>query len=253
MCLKFLDFIDEVKVVTYRELRIYRKANVDGYEVLKRIKDTGGLDAFTKYADEFILHMDEEIVEFMKAFDYGLSFYMKKSNGDLLDPAGNIIFRGNKYDMKLYLQTRMLEATEFWDDKLAQFWDEISQSQTFDETKSVLNEMGFTIKASDTGFGPDFRLTPEYLFKKNGVTYGDIKIVMTGSRKLDYELAFKNAGLSPSDITSGSYTWHHLDDFNPETGECTMQLVQTVIHSQVEHAGGVSMWKIFYSFSDYAD
>lgn len=40
--------------------------------------------------------------------------------------------------------------------------------------------------------------------------------------------------------------WYCLDDFNTETGSCTMQLVKTVIHSQVEHTGGVRMWELLY-------
>jgi len=41
-------------------------------------------------------------------------------------------------------------------------------------------------------------------------------------------------------------TWHHLDDFNLVTGECTMQLVKSDIHNLCKpHSGGVEQWEYY--------
>tara|TARA_R110002073_G_scaffold313380_2_gene485273 strand:- start:41850 stop:42128 length:279 start_codon:yes stop_codon:yes gene_type:complete len=64
----------------------------------------------------------------------------------------------------------------------------------------------------------------------------------------DFDMAFKKAGLSDKDIKkikeSGDWVWHHLDDYNPITNECTMQLVLDKIHTKSKsHLGGATMYK----------
>ena len=45
-----------------------------------------------------------------------------------------------------------------------------------------------------------------------------------------------------------NYTWHHLDDFNPETGECTMQLVLSDAHvATYPYKGSVSQYEKYYN------
>jgi hypothetical protein len=44
-------------------------------------------------------------------------------------------------------------------------------------------------------------------------------------------------------------TWHHLDDFDPSTGECTMQLVRENVHNRISgmaHSGAVAQYKNHY-------
>jgi hypothetical protein len=44
------------------------------------------------------------------------------------------------------------------------------------------------------------------------------------------------------------YTWHHLDDFDPISGECTMQLVEKDAHTQIigmTHSGSVSQYRTY--------
>ncbi|WP_093670794.1 HNH endonuclease [Tenacibaculum sp. MAR_2009_124] len=39
------------------------------------------------------------------------------------------------------------------------------------------------------------------------------------------------------------YTWHHMDDYDPITGECTMQLVNKKLHEwSCPHKGGAGLW-----------
>ncbi|WP_152603299.1 MULTISPECIES: HNH endonuclease [Burkholderia] len=51
-----------------------------------------------------------------------------------------------------------------------------------------------------------------------------MKIKMQGYRSLDDTQAF-NASKIPREA-AGDYTWHHMSDFDPKTGDVTMQLVK---------------------------
>ena len=68
-----------------------------------------------------------------------------------------------------------------------------------------------------------------------------VKIKMQGYRALDDTQAF-NASKIPRDV-AGDYTWHHMSDFNPDTGDVTMQLVKRDIHRSIAHDGGVSQFQ----------
>ena len=42
------------------------------------------------------------------------------------------------------------------------------------------------------------------------------------------------------------YVWHHMDDFDPITGECTMQLIRGNVYTRIPgmaHSGSVAQWK----------
>lgn len=44
------------------------------------------------------------------------------------------------------------------------------------------------------------------------------------------------------------YTWHHVDDFDPETGSTTMQLVKREAHEATfPHGGSVSQYEKEFS------
>ena len=73
-----------------------------------------------------------------------------------------------------------------------------------------------------------------------------VKIKMQGSRGRDFTGAYKEAGISGKikKQVDSEYTWHHVADFNPETGECTMQLVKTETHiASLPHKGAVSQFE----------
>lgn len=45
-----------------------------------------------------------------------------------------------------------------------------------------------------------------------------------------------------------NYTWHHLDDFSPRTGECTMQLLSSDAYiATYPHKGSVSQYEKDYN------
>ena len=56
--------------------------------------------------------------------------------------------------------------------------------------------------------------------------------------------AMKEAGFNGTTTPKGpdgeNYTWHHLDDYDPVTGESTMQLVRRTDHEgSLPHTGSV--------------
>lgn len=55
-----------------------------------------------------------------------------------------------------------------------------------------------------------------------------VTIVMQGYRGTDFKQANIEGGLIHG--TPKGYTWHHMADLNPGTGECSMQLVAISAH-----------------------
>jgi hypothetical protein len=80
---------------------------------------------------------------------------------------------------------------------------------------------------------------------------------MTGKRtgnSGDFIEASNKAGFGniekPVDANGVQYTWHHLDDFDPKTGECTMQLVKSSEHiKSLPHTGSVNQYEKFNAVS----
>jgi RHS repeat-associated protein len=75
--------------------------------------------------------------------------------------------------------------------------------------------------------GVDFTGHPD-LFPATGNQQNIVKIKMQGRRGLDFTQAHKEAQITRAQAKG--YTWHHLHDFDPITGETTMQLVGTDTH-----------------------
>ncbi len=253
MCFKVyiyqaLGGIEETYDILYKNVRVFGKRGQDNFQFfLDAIRSLGGMEMFTTKADDLFRYLKPDNMVFLERSGFGLSFYGKTVNADLLDEVGDVIFRGEGWMMKLFLDVESTKGTEVWYLLKQQFWDRLIavRSDVFEEAAAKLRALSFRVEKSAFGMSPDFRLTPEHLFKDAaGKTYGDILIKMTGSRALDYEDALKVAGLSPADTVG--YTWHHLDDFNPDTGTCTMQLVKSIIHKQVDHTGAVRMWELLY-------
>ena len=64
---------------------------------------------------------------------------------------------------------------------------------------------------------------------------------MQGDRSADFTQAFKEAGIKKVD--ADGYTWHHVHDFDPNTGETTMQLIKTEAHeATLPHKGSASQF-----------
>ncbi len=89
--------------------------------------------------------------------------------------------------------------------------------------------------------GVDFTGSSE-LFPVNNSQSNIVKIPMQGSRGRDFTQSFKAAGIARKDAKG--YTWHHVDDFDPNTGYTTMQLVKREAHEATfPHGGSVSQYE----------
>jgi hypothetical protein len=100
----------------------------------------------------------------------------------------------------------------------------------------------------NAGRGVDFA-NSKYLFPAGPGQKNIVRIKYTGFRKRDFGAANEAAGIRTgrtggfTQTPPSGYTWHHLDDYDPTTGEGTMQLVQTTIHKAISHAGGVAQYQ----------
>lgn len=112
-------------------------------------------------------------------------------------------------------------------------------------------------RAADKGYpgigttsngGPDFKGSGYVYIDSNGKET-IVTIKMTGSRGKDDTLAFDNANI-PRNERKGikeNYTWHHIDDFDPQTGTCTIQLVLKGAHvATYPHKGAVSQYENYH-------
>ncbi|NUU69210.1 HNH endonuclease, partial [Enterobacteriaceae bacterium BIT-l23] len=103
------------------------------------------------------------------------------------------------------------------------------------------NPLGWIDPMGLTLTGVDFAGSPDLFPVKDGQR-NIVQIMMQGSRGRDFTVAYKTAGIKKSD--AASYTWHHVDDFDPETGKTTMQLVKTQTHVEsFPHRGSVSQFE----------
>ena len=210
-----------------------------------------------------ILELIQEVG--FEAFDYlwsrGYRIIFQPVNIDILDDVGDAICRGTPNDIRNFTFFHQLSKN----DKLERIRSTIVLLQTEsnhifdpDYTRAVL---GVDIPPSDNGFSPDFRTVPEFVYAGNPAN-ADVKIKLSGVRKTDERRA--NLAIGIGRRVPRGYTWHHLDDFDPVTGTCTMQLVKTEVHKKIfvtslkgqiqplyevlitgEHTGGVAMWSRF--------
>ncbi len=95
---------------------------------------------------------------------------------------------------------------------------------------------------------PDFSSNPDgaWLFPVTGNQKNIVRIKLSGKRKGtdgDFHRANQEAGF-PNTTAPQGYTWHHLDDFDPATGESTMQLVKSSVHQgTIPHTGSVKQFE----------
>jgi RHS repeat-associated protein len=88
--------------------------------------------------------------------------------------------------------------------------------------------------------GPTFEGTP-YLYNAQPGESNIVNITLTGSREDDFDAANAAAGLSSK---PDGYTWHHVDDFDPETGTSSMELVQSDAHrATLPHKGSAGQYQ----------
>ena len=94
--------------------------------------------------------------------------------------------------------------------------------------------------------GPTFAGTP-YLYPAQPGQKNIVTIQLTGSRRLDFAAANREAGLADvvpagRDAPDG-YTWHHADDLSSTNGQATFELVDSEAHrATLPHSGSVAQY-----------
>ena len=126
----------------------------------------------------------------------------------------------------------------------------LSSRAVFNPNKPALQKLGVRLFKSKNGLSVDFSKTPKYLYGGKHSKQSVVKIKLKGSRKKDFDAAWKKTGLNNEQIKELDklYTWHHMDDFDPVTGEATLQLVETFIHGKSRpHLGSVKQIEDFFN------
>lgn len=246
-------FFPNSRAVTYRYVRIYSTGSDNSFSYfIRSLHQNGGYQAVSRRLDEYLNTFTDDIMEYLRMTDHGLSVFHQGRATRLIDPEGDMICNGPPEKLKQYLTIKQTEGEAVWNELIASWRENLSRTSDslYDETNQLLEDMGVIVPRSANGMGPDFRLGPiEHVYDVGGRRYDDIRIKMSGSREIDFQRAWEEAGLDQHTIgqnSSRSYTWHHLDDYNPDSGECTMQLVLTPIHDVLKHAGSVHMWELFW-------
>lgn len=99
------------------------------------------------------------------------------------------------------------------------------------------------IGMSQNQFAPDYATKGgQYLFPKNWLREGQsnvIQLVLTGEviedvKKANQLAGFESCGVLPPCIYDIQYVWHYLDDFDPTTGQATLQLVEQAAHTRIK-------------------
>ncbi|QIP08523.1 HNH endonuclease family protein [Bradyrhizobium symbiodeficiens] len=86
---------------------------------------------------------------------------------------------------------------------------------------------GFPGIGTTANGGPTFAATA-HLYPAAGEQRSVVRIRLTGSRKKDSRLANKEGKFAS---TPEGYRWHHVDDFDPLSGEATFELVSEKSHN----------------------
>lgn len=104
-------------------------------------------------------------------------------------------------------------------------------------------EKGFSGIGTTRNGGPTFAGT-DHLYPAEQGQQSAVEIGLTGSRKDDFKRANEVGGFTKR---PDGYTWHHVDDFNPQTGTSSLELVQKGAHEATyPHAGSVSQYEKFH-------
>ncbi|WP_394666429.1 HNH endonuclease [uncultured Chryseobacterium sp.] len=149
-----------------------------------------------------------------------------KSNIDLVDEAGNTLFRLAKEDYEKFISFPKKTSKE-----RKNIIEEVnlqlkSSSKKYNSENAKLK--GYDVPKSKVGTSPDFSTTPQHLYNNKSI----VKIKIKGERNLDFIESFKAMDITDKKAMKAilkDYTWHHLDDLTAEL-ECTMQLVTQEAH-----------------------
>jgi hypothetical protein len=111
--------------------------------------------------------------------------------------------------------------------------------------KALLSPAAWAAKKGYAGVGttvnggPTFAAT-QHLYPAAPGQRNVVNIPLTGSRRADFALANERAGFT---ATPDGYMWHHVDDFDPQSGRATLELIDNDAHNATRpHAGSVAQY-----------
>jgi len=101
-------------------------------------------------------------------------------------------------------------------------------------------EKGYSGVGTTAKGGPTFAAT-EHLYPAAQGQRNVVTIRLTGSRRGDEKLANKRGEFTE---TPPDYRWHHVDDFDPKSGEASLELIHKDAHNAtLPHAGSVAQYE----------
>jgi len=237
---------DQYYRMTFDDILLHTLADEDEPAFFNRLllfakTEPNAVDAFNTRAAAFIDSLPEASRQFMKTENIAFRFNVATGNGkkpkgwghtDLFDGQNYKLCQGRTFEeIQTFLLNYSLPDTE----KIGRFERNL---QELIETTHYSGKL-----KSERGLGPDFRKSTNlYALYERNEDFGNVRITMTGNRKHDERLANEIMRL---DRTPKQHTWHHLDDLDPLTHACTMQLVTWAAHKG-GHGGSVELWcKLF--------
>ncbi len=235
----------------YRQIPVY----VDFAAYIRALHRVGGFSEFQKHADELLEVVGSESLRFMRDTDIGFKFiigHRSWGNTDLYTGSGELLCRASTFDeVRNFLFFHAYDAASKRA-RLTEYIYELSTNHAlvFDAKKASILA-GREIPPSATGLAPDYSTLTDVLYAGNPAN-GKVRIKLTGVLSKDFELANAQVGLLK---TPKTHVWHHLDDWDPVTGECTLQLVDKILHAKAStgttHTGGTALWRYFYQVRKY--
>lgn len=104
-------------------------------------------------------------------------------------------------------------------------------------------EKGFSGIGTTPNGGPTFAGS-DHLYPAGPGQRSVFKMPLTGSRRADVDLANEMGGFTEK---PDGYIWHHVDDFNPQTGKSSIELVEENAHRATSaNSGSVSQYEKFH-------
>ncbi|MBC8054717.1 MAG: HNH endonuclease [Sphingobacteriaceae bacterium] len=263
-CFKFIKNADKTLRIFFKNIPLKTDINILVDVIIYYSK------GYDKYLNDLFSAVQAKSMAFLESGEIYLDFYMYRKEDimnlgaciDMIDERTKTMLLRirNSEDVDNFIKFLKLSDSE----KTARI-DEIIEFLLQDKDcifnpKKAKQAVNIDIPASFRGLAPDYDTIKDILFKGNPViykfkdAYGILKIKYSSVRDIDFRLAYEKLGMSTDDIKKieDLYVWHHLDDWDPVSGEGTMQLVLKSLHNStgydnaLNHTGGVALWKWYY-------
>jgi RHS repeat-associated protein len=216
----------------------------EGYEPLARVDGTGPLQKIRYYHND-LNGLPEQLTE---ADGHNVWQASYRVWGNTLEEVRepyyieeqNLRFQGQYLDRETGLH---FNTFRFYDPDVGRFTtpDPIGLEGGLNLYQYAPNPIGWADPWGWAYAGVDFTGSSD-LYPIKGAQKNIVTIKMQGSRSRDFTQAYKEAGIPRS--AKKDYTWHHVDDFDPKTGNTTMQLVRKSAHEATyPHGGSVAQYE----------